>query len=80
MDNYGVDCPAAVVAFASRPEEQVIRGTLQTIAQQTIDAGITRTAIIIVGQVLGASGFPDSYLYSDDRPRDEYGRTIPCVQ
>lgn len=80
VDNYGVDCPAAVVAFASRPEEQIIRGTLQTIAQQTIDAGITRTAIIIVGQVLGASGFPDSYLYSDDRPRDEHGRTIPCVQ
>ena len=41
---------------------------------------MTRTAVIIVGRVLGAEGFPDSYLYSDDRPRDEHGRTIPCMR
>lgn len=75
---YGDDCPAAVVAFASRPERQVIRGTLSDIAAKTQDAGITRTAIIFVGRVLGAEGFPDSFLYSDDRPRDSEGRTIPC--
>ncbi len=34
----------------------------------------TRTAVIIVGKVLTAEAFPDSYLYSDDRPRDEHGR------
>lgn len=79
VPNYGTDCPVAVVAFASRPEEQILRGTLADIADQVRDAGISRTAMIIVGQVLGAEGFPDSYLYSDDRPRDAHGRTIPCA-
>ncbi|QGU01985.1 Precorrin-4 C(11)-methyltransferase [Corynebacterium kalinowskii] len=79
VPNYGADCPVAVVAFASRPEEQILRGTLNDIASQVKEAGISRTAMIIVGRVLGAEGFPDSYLYSDDRPRDEHGRTIPCA-
>lgn len=77
--NYGLDCPVAVVAYASRPEQQILRSTLADIAADMQAAGITRTAMIIVGRVLGAEGFPDSYLYSDDRPRDEHGRTIPCV-
>lgn len=79
LPNYGAECPAAVVAFASRPEEVTLRGTLADIADQVTAAGVTRTAVIIVGQVLGASGFPDSFLYSDDRPRDDEGRTIPCT-
>ena len=77
--NYGKECPVAVVAYASRPEQQVVRGTLVDIASKVKEAGITRTAVIIVGNVLGAEGFPDSFLYSDDRPRDEHGRTIPCA-
>lgn len=76
---YGKSCPAAVVAYASRPEETILRGTLGDIAHQVKNAGVTRTAIIIVGSVLGADSFPDSFLYSDDRPRDEEGRTIPCA-
>lgn len=79
VPNYGEDCPAAVVAFASRPEEIILRGTLADIADKVKDAGVTRTAVIIVGQVLAADAFPDSFLYSDDRPRDEHGRTIPCA-
>lgn len=79
VPNYGTDCPVAVVAFASRPEEQILRGTLSDIADKVRESGITRTAMIIVGRVLGAEGFPDSFLYSDDRPRDEHGRTIPCA-
>lgn len=77
--NYPADTPVAVVAYASREQEQMCRGTLEDIAQQVLDAGITRTAVIIVGKVLGASNFPDSFLYSNDRPRDEHGRTIPCA-
>lgn len=77
--NYGSDCPAAVVAFASRPEEVILRGTLADIAAKVRAAGISRTAIIMVGRVLGAEGFPDSFLYSNDRPRDAEGRTIPCA-
>ncbi|CAB0696530.1 precorrin-4 C(11)-methyltransferase [Corynebacterium diphtheriae] len=79
LPQYGEYCPAAVVAYASRPEEAIVRGTLADIAEKTRSAEITRTAIIVVGKVLGAEGFPDSFLYSDDRPRDEHGRTIPCA-
>ena len=66
---YRSDTPAAVVAFASWPKEVVLRGTLHDIAEQVHDAGITRTAVIIVGDVLAAEGFTDSYLYSAGRRR-----------
>ncbi|MFC9556503.1 precorrin-4 C(11)-methyltransferase [Rhodococcus sp. NPDC056960] len=68
-ENYGRDCPAAVVAFASRPDEIVLRGTLATIVDQVKAAGVTKTAVVIVGKVLAAEGFPDSYLYSAARER-----------
>jgi precorrin-4/cobalt-precorrin-4 C11-methyltransferase len=66
---YGEDCAAAVVARASWPDEVVLRGTLATIAQATDDAGIRRTATIIVGPALAAEGFRDSHLYSTERAR-----------
>lgn len=66
---YTADTPVAVVAFASWPEQIVLRGTLDDIAGQMHAAGVTRTAVIIVGDVLAAEGFPDSYLYSADRTR-----------
>ncbi|MGW1143700.1 precorrin-4 C(11)-methyltransferase [Streptomyces sp. NPDC002454] len=69
LPHYGADCPAAVVAYASRPEEVVLRGPLSGIAEQVRAAGVLRTAVIIVGRTLGAEQFPDSYLYSADRDR-----------
>ncbi len=66
---YRPETPAAVVAFASRPQQTVLRGTLDDIAAQMHDAGITKTAVIIVGDVLAAEGFADSYLYSTGRIR-----------
>jgi precorrin-4/cobalt-precorrin-4 C11-methyltransferase len=66
---YGADCPVAVVARASRPDEVILRGTLGTIAAHVHEAGVKRTAVIVVGEVLGARGFPDSHLYSVDRCR-----------
>ncbi|MEV4528384.1 precorrin-4 C(11)-methyltransferase [Streptosporangium sp. NPDC049304] len=70
VPNYGADCPVAVVARASRDDEVILRGTLADIAGQVRDAGILRTAVIVVGRVLTASEFPDSHLYSDARCRD----------
>jgi precorrin-4/cobalt-precorrin-4 C11-methyltransferase len=69
VGNYGVDCPVAVVAYASRPEQQILRGTLADIAEQVRQASIRRTAVIVVGRVLTAAGFPDSHLYSAARDR-----------
>jgi precorrin-4/cobalt-precorrin-4 C11-methyltransferase len=69
LPRYGADCPVAVVAYASRPEEVILRGTLDRIAAQVLSAGIRRTAVIIVGRVLSAEGFCDSHLYSPGRDR-----------
>jgi len=40
------------------PEERIIRGTLADIASQVEKAGITRTAIIAVGEVLAQAPPP----------------------
>ncbi|WP_030176550.1 precorrin-4 C(11)-methyltransferase [Spirillospora albida] len=69
VPRYGADCPVAVVARASRPDEVILRGTLDDIAGLVEDAGVKRTAVIVVGRVLTASAFPDSHLYSSDRDR-----------
>lgn len=69
IPHYGADCPVAVVAQASQPEERVLRGTLADIADQVREAGITRAAMVFVGRVLAAENFPDSFLYSKRRDR-----------
>ncbi|MBL7659399.1 precorrin-4 C(11)-methyltransferase, partial [Escherichia coli] len=61
---YRPETPVAVVAFASWPQQRTLRGTLADIAARMHDAKITRTAVIVVGDVLTAEGFTDSYLYS----------------
>ena len=66
---YGADCPAAVVYRASWPEEQVIRGTLATIAAKTAETAPERTALILVGEALGRDDFRESALYSVDYRR-----------
>ncbi len=59
---YGADCPIAVVFHASWPDEQVIRGTLTDIAQKVEEAGIKKTAMIVVGRALSRD-IPVSKLY-----------------
>lgn len=61
--HYGADCPVAVVVRASWPDEEILRGTLATIAGAIRAAKVTRTALILVGRVLGAADFSDSALY-----------------
>lgn len=68
-EHYGPEGPVAVVARASRDDEVVLRGTLSGIAEQVQQAGVRRTAVIVVGPVLAAGQFPDSHLYSAHRPR-----------
>jgi len=67
--HYGPDCPVAVVAWASWPQEVVLRGTLATIAGEVERSGVRRTAVIIVGPALGQRGFRESHLYSAGRER-----------
>ena len=60
---YGADCPAAIAYRVSWPDEILLRGTLATIRDQAKSAGLTRTALILVGRALAAEGFRDSALY-----------------
>ncbi|MCP1662397.1 MAG: cobalt-precorrin-4/precorrin-4 C(11)-methyltransferase [Methanocalculus sp. MSAO_Arc1] len=60
------ETPAAVVYHATWDDEIVVKGTVADIADKAEAAGITKTALIIIGKaVLGIeSGFTHSHLYS----------------
>ena len=62
---YAADTPVAVVEKASWPEQRIFRGTLTTIADQLVAAGVSRTAMVIVGDVL-AREFEQSRLYAPE--------------
>jgi precorrin-4/cobalt-precorrin-4 C11-methyltransferase len=51
-EHYGENCPATVVYRASWPDQEVIQGELCDIASKVHAAGITKTAIILVGRAL----------------------------
>lgn len=73
LPHYGADCPVVVAYRVSWPDELLIRGTLDTIRDAVKAAGITRTALILVGPALVGEG-SDSRLYAPDhhhvlRPR-----------
>lgn len=53
MSAYPKDTPAAVVFKASWPDEKQIRGELSNIAQRAKEAGIHKTALLLVGNFLG---------------------------
>jgi precorrin-4/cobalt-precorrin-4 C11-methyltransferase len=52
-EGYQPETPVAVVYKASWPEEKIIRGTLQNIAQKVREQGVSKTALILVGDFLG---------------------------
>lgn len=51
-EGYADSTPVAVVYKASWPDEKIVRGTLANIVEKMADSGITRTALIMVGEVL----------------------------
>lgn len=66
---YGADCPVAIVARATWPDQLVLRGTLANIADKLKENPIERTALVIVGRVLGDKNFRESALYNPDYRR-----------
>ncbi|MGA9098734.1 MAG: precorrin-4 C(11)-methyltransferase [Methanotrichaceae archaeon] len=57
--------PAAVVYHASWPDQKILIGTLEDIADKVEAADINRSALILVGGVVKRSGFRRSHLYRD---------------
>lgn len=66
LPKYGPDCPVAVVYRASWPDERVIRCTLSELHTRIQEGKIRRTALIIVGPVIGATAWRDSKLYDPE--------------
>jgi len=50
-EGYAEDTPIAVVQKASWPDEKIVRGTLADIAEKVREAGISKTAMIVVSNV-----------------------------
>jgi precorrin-4/cobalt-precorrin-4 C11-methyltransferase len=61
--HYGLDCPIAVVHRASWPDQDWVIGTLSDIEDKVRAKGFRRTALILVGRVLGNDVFGESSLY-----------------
>ena len=72
--HYGADCPVAIVAHASWPQQRVVKGTLADIAATVAADPIERTAIIFVGHTLGTADFRESSLYDPAYKRRFRGR------
>ncbi len=60
---YYEDTPAAIVYKATWPDEEKYVCTVATLAQTAKEHNITKTALIIVGNVVGASVYERSKLY-----------------
>lgn len=69
IPHYGADCPVVVAYRVGWPDQMFLRGTLSDIREKVRAAKITRTALIMVGPVLGdVRDFKDSALYDPDMP------------
>lgn len=53
--SYPKTTPVAVIYKASWPEQKIVMGTLSDIAQKVKEAGISKTALVTVGDFLGDS-------------------------
>jgi len=78
-DGHDPETPVAVVYHASWPDEDVITGTVETIADRVEDAGYRASALVVIGEAVTGSGYERSYLYdgwanrgpSDDEQADD---------
>lgn len=60
---YTEDTPAAIVYKASWPEEKTFRCTVGTLAQTAKENGITKTALMIIGDAVTQGNYRRSDLY-----------------
>ena len=77
MPVYGGDCPVAVVARATWPNERIVRGTLADIRAKLASEEIERTAVILIGRALAAQDFRESALYDPTYRRRFRGEEKP---
>lgn len=71
QEGYNENTPIAVVKKASWKDELIIKGNLSNIVSKVKEAKITKTAMIVVGEVLDPGDFESSKLY-DKNFKHEY--------
>jgi precorrin-4/cobalt-precorrin-4 C11-methyltransferase len=62
-DGHDPATPVAVVYHASWPDEDVLTGTIETIADEVEDAGYRASAMVVIGEAVTGAGYERSYLY-----------------
>lgn len=72
---YEPETPVAVVYKASWPDQMIVTGNLNNIAQKVKDAGITKTALTVVGDFLGDE-YELSKLYDKHFSTLEYRKAV----
>jgi len=60
---YKKSTPVAVVYRASWPDQKIIKGTLEDIVKKVRDEKITRTAVVIISDVINPKSYEYSKLY-----------------
>jgi precorrin-4/cobalt-precorrin-4 C11-methyltransferase len=60
---YKKSTPVAVIYRASWKDQKVVKGTLSNIAKKVRDEKITRTAIVIISEVIDSTTYEFSKLY-----------------
>ena len=63
---YEGNTPAAIVYKATWPDEKAFVCTIDTLSRTARENNITKTAIILIGDVIGKNGYTKSKLYSED--------------
>ncbi|WP_330631829.1 cobalt-precorrin-4/precorrin-4 C(11)-methyltransferase [Halocatena halophila] len=64
-DGRDPSTPVTVVYHASWPDERIVTGTVETIADELSSSGISASALVIIGHVLSNGDYERSYLYGD---------------
>ena len=73
---YGETCPVAVVVRASWLDERIITGTLSDITAKLAEDPVERTALVLVGPVIGFKEGRESALYRESYQRRFRGRGV----
>ena len=66
LGGYKENTPAAIVYKATWPEEESYICTVGSLEEVASKAGITKTAIVLVGDIIAKSGYERSRLYAPD--------------
>ncbi|ELZ06140.1 cobalt-precorrin-4/precorrin-4 C(11)-methyltransferase [Natrialba asiatica] len=64
-DGHDPETPVAVIYHASWPDEDVLIGSIDDIADRVEEAGYRASALVVIGDAVTGAGYERSYLYGD---------------